>query len=68
MEKNRSTHLFVSGPELAIATIPRALNLSVPLTSSGKGFPQILCPPLPVPVGSPVCAMKPLIFLCERNR
>lgn len=62
-------------PELAIATIPRELNykvdqvmdelelgpstFKVDLISSGKVVPQMLWPPLPVPVGSPVCIMKP---------
>jgi hypothetical protein len=31
--------------------------------SSGKGLPQIDWPALPVPVGSPVWTMKPLMFL-----
>jgi hypothetical protein len=32
------------------------------LISSLKGWPQILSPPLPVPVGSPICTMNPLTF------
>lgn len=106
----KNCDLLVSGPELAIATMPRALNcgvkegretetdgqqrgaakrtnggviallrcasdhrttqramhkeirvqrtLSVDLISSAKGFPQMLCPPFPVPEGSPVWTMK----------
>ena len=73
--------LFVSGPELAIATTPRELNFkntsksvdrrditmaltfNVERTSSAKGLPQMDWPPLPVPVGSPPCIIKPLMFL-----
>ena len=35
------------------------LTFKVDLISSGKVVPQMLWPPLPVPVGSPVCIMKP---------
>lgn len=59
--------LFVSAPAFAMASIPRLLNLSVDRISSGKGRPQIDCPPLPVPVGSPVWIMKFLMFLFERR-
>lgn len=31
--------------------------------SSSNFLPQMLCPPFPVPVGSPVWTMKPLMFL-----
>lgn len=70
--RRRTCDLFVFGALLAIATIPRALNLSVGRISSSNGAPQIDSPPLPVPVGSPVCVnlprtwiINPAMFRCH---
>jgi hypothetical protein len=40
----------------------KGYTFKVERTSSGNGLPQIELPPLPVPVGSPVWIMKPLMF------
>lgn len=50
----KNCDLFVSGPELAIASIPRLLNFSVDRISSANGLPQMDWPPFPLPPGSPV--------------
>eukprot|EP01052_Picozoa_sp_SAG31_P023028 SAG31_NODE_1865_length_7034_cov_1.932805_4_plen_151_part_00 len=47
---------FVLGPALAIERIPAPVCLSCFVTSSSNFPPYIELPPLPVPVGSPVCA------------
>lgn len=53
---------FVFGPLLAIATIPRSVCLRLSLNSSSNLRPQIELPPLPLPVGSPVCTMNPFML------
>lgn len=83
-ERRCTCDLLVSGPALAIATMPLLLNCihmalaypilipssrltrSVCLISSENGLPQILCPPFPVPVGSPPWIINPRIFLWNR--
>ena len=53
---------FVLGPLLAMETTPRTVCFSSGWTSSLNLPPQMLSPPLPVPVGSPPCSMKPLML------
>tara|TARA_B110001452_G_scaffold163064_1_gene135836 strand:- start:2880 stop:3080 length:201 start_codon:yes stop_codon:yes gene_type:complete len=53
---------FVLGPLLAIDTMPRAVCMFSGWISSLNLPPQMLSPPLPVPVGSPPCSMKPLML------
>ena len=43
------------------------LTLRVSTISSSNFLAQMLVPPLPVPLGSPICAMKPLMFLSNKN-
>ena len=52
---------FVFGPLLAIPSSPRCVKRSRPWHSSLNGAPYTDSPPVPVPVGSPVCAMNSLI-------
>lgn len=63
----KNWHWFVFGPELAIETIPRSVCLRFSLNSSSNFRSQIELPPLPVPVGSPVWTMNPLIFRWNRH-
>ena len=44
---------FVLGPLLAMERIPAPVCFSSRVISSSNFAPKTLCPPLPVPVGSP---------------
>lgn len=48
-----------AGPALAILSVYGRSCLSVGWNSSSNSPPQMLSPPMPVPVGSPVWIMKP---------
>lgn len=50
---------LVPGPALAMLRVYGRSCLSVAWNSSSNSPPQILSPPMPVPVGSPVWIMKP---------
>lgn len=50
---------LVPGPPLAILSVYGRSCLSVAWNSSSNSPPQMLSPPMPVPVGSPVWIMKP---------
>jgi len=45
---------FVSFPEFAIATLKDLSNFRNSLNSSSNSFCQMLCPPVPLLLGSPV--------------
>lgn len=53
-----------AGPALAILSVYGRSCLSVEWNSSSNSPPQMLSPPMPVPVGSPVWIMKP----CKQQR
>lgn len=48
-----------AGPALAMLSVYGRSCLSVGWNSSSNSPPQMLSPPMPVPVGSPVWIMKP---------
>lgn len=50
---------LVPGPALAMLRVYGRSCLSVAWNSSSNSPPQMLSPPMPVPVGSPVWIMKP---------
>lgn len=50
---------LVPGPAFAILSVYGRSCLSVAWNSSSNSPPQILSPPMPVPVGSPVWIIKP---------
>lgn len=50
-----------AGPALAILSVYGRSCLSVGWNSSSNSPPQMLSPPMPVPVGSPVWIMKPYV-------
>merc|ERR1719153_632275 len=61
----KNCEAFVFGPELAMDSTPLVLCFNSSVISSLNLPPQMLLPPFPVLVGSPVCTMNDLMFLTK---
>lgn len=55
----KNCELLEAGPALAMLSVYGRSCRSVGWNSSSNSPPQMLSPPMPVPVGSPVWIMKP---------